>query len=273
MARNLNPEDVAGARDAEGVVIHDELRGRLMYLAFSQKHPELSKPQVRQAMKYLVDYEGMQNSFLNGQYTIHQNFLPRTFLGAVDENPFSLNVEKAKALLAEAGVPEGLELTAGVREAQERIEIAQTFQNALAQVGIKLNITVGTAKQILGEYRARNLDVYIGAWGPDYPDPHTNAGTFAYNPDNSDAANATGLLAWRNSWDTGGLTDKTAAAVVENDRDVRQQMYSDIQAEFRGASPFAIMFQKIEQAAMRDNVQNVNLGGATTAVSYWPITK
>ena len=150
MARNLNPEDVAGARDAEGVVIHDELRGRLMYLAFSQKHPELSKPQVRQAMKYLVDYEGMQNSFLNGQYTIHQNFLPRTFLGAVDENPFSLNVEKAKALLAEAGVPEGLELTAGVREAQERIEIAQTFQNALAQVGIKLNITVGTAKQILG---------------------------------------------------------------------------------------------------------------------------
>lgn len=273
MARNLNPEDVAGARDAEGVMIHDELRGRLMYLAFSQKHPELSKPQVRQAMKYLVDYEGMQNSFLNGQYTIHQNFLPRTFLGAVDENPFSLNVEKAKALLAEAGVPEGLELTAGVREAQERIEIAQTFQNALAQVGIKLNITVGTAKQILGEYRSRNLDVYIGAWGPDYPDPHTNAGTFAYNPDNSDAANATGLLAWRNSWDTGGLTDKTAAAVVENDRDVRQQMYSDIQAEFRGTSPFAVMFQKIEQAAMRDNVQNVNLGGATTAVSYWPITK
>ena len=46
-----------------------------------------------------------------------------------------------------------------------------------------------------------------------------------------------------------------------------------LKAEFRGTSPFAVMFQKIEQAAMRDNVQNVNLGGATTAVSYWPITK
>ena len=273
IARDLNPEDIAGARAADGIKIHDELRGRLMYLAFSQKHPELSKPEVRQAMKYLVDYDGMENSFLKGQYVTHQNFLPQTFLGAVDENPFSLNVEKAKELLSSAGVPEGLEIEAGVREAQERIEIAQTYQNALAQVGIKLNITVGTAKQILARYRARELDVYIGAWGPDYPDPHTNAGTFAYNPDNSDAANATGLLAWRNSWDTGGLTEKVDAAVVENDRDKRQQMYADIQAEFRETSPFAVMFQKIEQSAMRDNVSNVNLGGATTAVSYWIITK
>ncbi|MEY8841545.1 ABC transporter substrate-binding protein, partial [Cribrihabitans sp. XS_ASV171] len=239
----LNPEDVAGAREAEGIKIHDELRGRLMYLSFKQKHPELSKPEVRQAMKYLVDYEGMQNSFLNGQYTIHQNFLPKTFLGAVNENPFTMDVEKAKALLEEAGVPEGLTIRAGVREAQERIEIAQSFQNALGQVGIQLDITVGTAKQILGEYRARELDVYIGAWGPDYPDPHTNAGTFAYNPDNSDEANATGLLAWRNAWDTGGLTEKVDAAVVENDTETRKEMYHEIQAEFRETSPFVIMFQ------------------------------
>lgn len=272
VARNLNPEDVAGARDADGVVVMDELRGRLMYVALNQKHPELSKPGVRQAIKYLIDYEGMQNSFLNGQYVIHQNFLPRTFLGAVDDNPFSLDVDKAKALLAEAGV-DGLELEVGVREAQERIEIAQTMQNTFAQVGIKLNITVGTAKQILARYRSRELDIYLGAWGPDYPDPHTNAGTFAFNPDNSDEANATGLLAWRNGWDTDGLTEKVGNAVVENDRDVRQAMYTDIQAKFRENSPFAVMFQKIEQAAMRDNVSNLNLGGATTAVSYWPVTK
>ncbi len=272
VARNLNPEDIAGAREADGVVIADELRGRLMYVALNQKHPELSKPEVRQAIKYLVDYEGMQNSFLNGQYVIHQNFLPQTFLGAVDENPFSLNVERAKELLAEAGV-ESLELEVGVREAQERIEIAQTLQNTMAEAGITLNITVGTAKQILGRYRARELDVYLGAWGPDYPDPHTNAGTFAYNPDNSDEAQATGLLAWRNSWDTGGLTEKVDAAVIEGDRDVRAQMYSDIQAEFRDTSPFAVMFQKIEQTGLRDNVANLNLGGATTAVSYWPVTK
>jgi peptide/nickel transport system substrate-binding protein len=272
VARNLNPEDIAGIRDAAGVAVDDELRGRLMYISVNQKHPILSKPEVRQAIKYLVDYEGMQNSFLNGQYTIHQNFLPATYLGAVDVNPFSLNIEKAKALLASAGVGP-FEIEVGVREAQERIEIAQSLQNTFAQAGIKLNITVGTAKAILGRYRARDLDMYMGAWGPDYPDPHTNAGTFAYNPDNSDAAKATGLLAWRNAWDTGGLTEKVAAAVVEGDRDVRAQMYKDIQAEFRDIAPFAILFQKIEQTGRSDKVQNLNLGGAITAVSYWPVTK
>ena len=226
----------------------------MIYLALNQKHPELSKPEVRQAFKYLIDYAGMRDSFLSGQYTIHQNFLPKTYLGASDENPFTLNIEKARALLKSAGVPEGLELEAGVREAQERIEVAQTVQNTLAQVGIKLNITMGTAKTILGRYRARELDVYLGTWGPDYPDPQTNAGTFAYNPDNSDAANSTGILAWRNSWDPAGLNAKVEAAVVENDRDARIAMYEgnsgripgDITfyrhvPEYRAVGAFAIM--------------------------------
>jgi peptide/nickel transport system substrate-binding protein len=272
IARNLNPEDIAGVRDNPDIEIVDELKGRLMYFALNQKHPELSKPEVRQALKYLVDYEGMQDSFLNGQYTIHQNFLPQTYLGAVQENPFTYDPERAKELLAKAGV-EDLTLEIGVREAQERIEIAQTLQNAFAEAGIDLNITVGTAAQILGRYRARELDVYLGAWGPDYPDPQTNAATFAYNPDNSDEANATGILAWRNSWDVGGLNEMVEAAVVENDAEARAQMYRDIQAEFRETSPFAIMFQQIEQIAMRDDVTDFSTGQAITAASYWQVTK
>lgn len=272
VARNLNPEDVAGAMAADGVKIEDELKGRLMYVSLNQKHPELSKPEVRQAIKYLVDYAGMRDSFLKGQYTIHQNFLPATYLGASDENPFSLNVEKAKELLASAGVGE-FTIEAGVREAQDRIEIAQSLQNTFAQAGIKLEITVGTAKAILARYRARELDVYIGAWGPDYPDPQTNAGTFAYNPDNSDEAGATGLLAWRNAWDVGDLNAKVDAAVIENDRDARVQMYLDIQSEFREVSPFAILFQQIEQSALRDNVMHFSTGQAITSASYWQITK
>jgi len=273
IARNLNPEDVAGIEGADGVKIIDELKGRLMYASLNQKNEQLSKPQVKQAFKYLIDYQGMQDSFLKGKYTIHQNFLPATYLGAVEDNPFTLDIEKAKSLLEEAGVPEGFAIEAGVRESQERIEIAQSMQNQFAKVGITMNITVGTAAQILSRYRARELDLYLGEWGPDYPDPQTNAGTFAYNPDNSDEAGATGLLAWRNAWDAGGLTEKVDAAVIETDTAKRIQMYHDIQAEFREISPFIIMFQQIEQSAMRDNVTDFSTGQAITAASYWQVTK
>lgn len=272
IARNLNPEDVASASQADGVKVIDEQRGRLMYISSNQSHPVLSKPGVRQALKYLIDYEGMQDSFLKGQYVIHQNFLPATYLGAIDDQPFSLDVAKAKELMASEGV-DSLEITAGVRDAQDRIEIAQTLQNTFAQAGITLNIEVATGKQTLAKYRARELDLYVGAWGPDYPDPQTNAGTFAYNPDNSTEAQATGLLAWRNAWNPGDLSAQVDAAVVETDTDTRRKMYEGMQREFLETSPFGIMFQQIEQSGLRDSVENWVVGGAITAASYWVVTK
>lgn len=273
VARNLNPEDISGISGVDGLAVDSELRGRLMYISMNQKNEILSNPKVIEALKYLIDYKGMQDSFLNGQYTVHQAFLPRTYLGEIADTPFSLDVEKAKALLAEAGYPDGFEIGIVVREAQERIEIAQSIQNTFGQAGVKVNITVGTGKQILGVYRAREHDIYVGAWGPDYPDPNTNAGTFAFNPDNSDEAGATGLLAWRNSWSIPAMSDATLAAVVENDRDTRAAMYEAIQRDHQQVSPFAVMFQKIEQTGRADNVQGLSLGGAITAVSYWTVTK
>ena len=273
IARNLNPQDVSGAVAAGGITVDSDLRGRLMYFSLNQKDPILSKPKVVEAFKYLADYKGMQDSFLKGQYTVQQAFLPKTYLGSIEDQPFSLNIAKAKALLADAGVGDGFEVELIVREAQERIEIAQSLQNTFAQAGIKSSITVGTGKQTLSKYRARDFQIYVGAWGPDYPDPNTNAATFAVNVDNSDEAQATGQLAWRNSWSIPDMSKATEAAVQEGDRDKRAKMYEDIQREHQKASPFAVMFQKIEQTGRRSNVKNFNVGAAITAASYWNVTK
>ncbi len=273
LARNLNPDDVAGITGKDGIAVDSDLRGRLMYISMNQKDPNLSKPKVIEALKYLIDYKGMQDSFLKGQYTIHQAFLPRTYLGEITDKPYHLDVEKAKALLKEAGLEGGFNVKINVREAQERIEIAQSIQNTFAKANIKVSLEVGTGKQTLSVYRARQHQIYVGAWGPDYPDPNTNAGTFAYNPDNSDEKKATGLLAWRNAWDIPEMSKATKAAVQEGDRDKRAKMYEAIQREHQKRAPFAIMFQEIEQTGRRANVKGVNLGGAITAISYWPITK
>ena len=95
IARNLTPDDVAGVSGKPGIVVDSELRGRLMYISLNQKNKILANPKVIEAMKYLIDYKGMQDSFLKSQYTIHQSFLPRTYLGAIDDKPYSLNVSKA----------------------------------------------------------------------------------------------------------------------------------------------------------------------------------
>ncbi|HUF86322.1 MAG TPA: ABC transporter substrate-binding protein [Thermohalobaculum sp.] len=273
IARNLSPEDIEAVSSMEGIAVDDDLRGRIMYFGMSQKNPILAKPEVREALKWLVDYEGMAGSFLKGQFTVHQSFLPLTYLGALEEKPYTLDVERAKALLAEAGHADGFELEIITSTEQEYVSVSQSLQNTFAQAGVRAEITQGTGKQILGQYRSRDFDIYVGAWGPDYPDPHTNADTFAHNPDNADAAQLTGKLAWRVAWDIPELTERTAAAVAESDVDTRRQMYLDIQRDWQKVAPFAPMFQKIEQIARRDNVEGFVTGAAITAAYYWTVTK
>jgi peptide/nickel transport system substrate-binding protein len=274
VARNLSPEDVAGLAGVDGVKIVDELRGRLMYWAANQKVEMLADPKVLEALKWATDYDGMSGSFLKGQYKPQQAFLPLTFLGALEEKPYGFDIEKAKGLMAESGFPNCGPIVISVREAQERIDIAQSLQNTWNQLGCSVELLVGTGAQTLDRYRAREHEISLEAWGPDYPDPNTNAGTFAYNPDNSDEAGATGLLAWRNAWAVpDSMNQETLAAVVENDTDKRREMYLELQREHQKISPFGIMFQQIEQNGMRSNVENFVAGGATTAVSYWVITK
>ena len=85
--------------------------------------------------------------------------------------------------------------------------------------------------------------MYIGQWGADYWDPHSNADTFTRNPDNADDAKAK-PLAWRNAWAIPELTKQSDAAVLERDAGRRKKMYEDLQAEFRKTSPFIMVMQR-----------------------------
>ena len=272
IARKLTPVDVAGIEGNPDIKVVDEQRGRIYYLALNQKVEPLNNPKVIEAAKYLIDYQGMANSFLKGSNIMHQAFLPAGFLGAIDDAPYTLDVEKAKALLKEAGVDQ-INAKLWVRNDQERLEIAQSLQNTMAQAGINLELKVGTGAEILTDYRARKHEFIMEAWGPDYPDPHTNADTFARNPDNSDAGNNTGILAWRNAWPATETNDETNAAVLEQDGDKRAEMYQEIQRVHQKVSPFAPMFQQIEQVAMRSNVEGFSAGGSISSAAFYTTTK
>ena len=273
VARNLTPDDIAAIAGNGDLKVDEDLRGRIVYMSLNQKKAPLNNPKVVEAFKWAVDYKGMSDTILRGQYTPHQAFLPLTYLGELKEKPYSLDIAKAKALLAEAGHASDVAVKINVRNEPTYMAIAQAIQGTLTQAGIKVELTPMTGKQSLGEYRAREHDVYLGAWGPDYPDPHTNADTFAHNPSNTDEAKLTGKLAWRNAWDIPEMTKETEAAVQEADAAKRAEMYRSIQREHQQASPFVIMFQKIEQTGLRKNVEGLVTGSAISSVHYWTVTK
>jgi len=247
-------------------------KGELYYFSLNQKNALLARPEVRQAFKYLVDYQGIADTLLQGKATVHQAFLPNGFLGAVSDTPFFLDVDKAKVLLAQAGLAKGFTVTMDTRNSAEIMEIAQAVQATLALAGIQLEIIPADNKQTLTKYRARRHDIYIGRWGPDYQDPHSNAKAFASNPYNAEAA-AVKTLAWRNAWEIPEMTRKTQAAMMERDAAKRAQRYQDLQRQHQQTSPFVIMFQEVEVIAERKNVHGFVVGPAFDDYRYADVTK
>ncbi|MFK8252907.1 ABC transporter substrate-binding protein [Ancylobacter terrae] len=272
IARNLEPGDLEAVAKNDKLVTTATPKGTVYYFSLNQKNPNLAKPEVREAFKYLVDYDGIGATLIKGIGEIHQNFLPKGILGASDAKPYTLDVAKAKDLLAKAGLKDGFSVTFDVRNTQPVTGIAESVQRSAAQAGIKIEIIPGDGKQTLTKYRARNHDLYIGQWGVDYWDPNSNADTFTRNVDNSDNTPAK-TLAWRNSWDIPDLTAKTKAAVLESDAGKRVAIYEDLQKTFRETSPFVMVFQMTEAAGVNKSVQNFKLGPSSDTTYVYRVTK
>lgn len=273
VAREMSTVDIEGIAGNADLKVQEDVGGQIYYISMNQKVEPLNNPKVLEAMRWAVDYSGMAGSFLKGQQMVHQAFLPRGYLGAIEETPYTLDIEKAKAALAESGVPLPISVTMTVRNVQERMDIAQSIQNTFGQAGINVELKVADGKEVLQDYRGRLHQITLQTWGPDYPDPHTNASTFAMNADNSDEAKLTGSLAWRNAYDPGPLHAAAEAAVQERDADKRRAMYEEMQRTHRDTSAFVPMFQQTYQTAMRANVNGFHTGGATDSASYWLVAK
>ena len=272
IARDLTADQIAALAADPDIVVTKSLSTQTWYLGLNMKDARLANPKVREAIRYLIDYQGMASSFLAGQVVVHQSFEPSGIFAALDDTPYSLDVPKAKQLLAEAGYPDGFEVRIDVYNFSPYPEIAQSMQHSMAMAGIKLDIVEDDHKLANSLYRARQHQITLARWDPDYADPHSNALWFAYNTDNSDHPGSKPMT-WRNSWYIPELSLETDAARKEKDLAKRAELYRDIQEKVRSEGPFVFLFQMNREPAVRKNVKGFVLGPIYDAVFYRLISK
>ncbi|PWJ86182.1 peptide/nickel transport system substrate-binding protein [Pseudaminobacter salicylatoxidans] len=272
IARNLTTEQLRVLQGDENYnVIRKGVAG-LVLMSLNQKNENLAKPQVWEAIKWAVDYKGIQENIVPLTHEIHQTIVPDGFAGAVNDTPFQKDVEKAKALMAEAGLADGFDIVMDHYSAQPYPDIAQAIQANLGEIGIRVQLQAAENRQVLTKMRAREHQIALSAWGSDYFDPNTNVDVFCNNPDNSDNAKNK-PFAWRSSYQNEEFMKKAVAARDERDPATRIKLYQELQREFMHNSPFTIMLQKTEIAACRKDVTGMHLGTLSDSHSYARIAK
>ena len=105
IARGLAVEEVSSLAKTR-LVKQTVPRGAVYYLALNLENPHLRKNKVRQALRRLVDYQGLQEH-LEGQVRMHPGFVPSGLLGALQQNGFGRDVARARQLLADAKLRNG----------------------------------------------------------------------------------------------------------------------------------------------------------------------
>lgn len=256
VATGMSVPDINALKANPEVKVEEVKKGTLYYVAMSLKNDEFAKPKVREAVRYLVDYDGINKTVMPSYGFYHQ----RPILAGMDAtlpNPgYKLDVPKAKALLAEGGYPNGFETTLRVLSDQPFLNLATAVQSTLAQAGIRAKIISGTGNQVYGAMRNRKFDMLVGRGGGGVdPHPHSSLRSVVYNPDNSDEAKLTNFKRWRTSFYDAQLNKMIDQALLEKDPARQKQRYAKIQDRYEALYPAIIpVSQMVDSVVQRKDV-------------------
>ncbi|MBN1316605.1 MAG: ABC transporter substrate-binding protein [Anaerolineales bacterium] len=222
-----------------------------------ERSEALSNPLVRQAVILAIDYDGIINSIFNGFAIKAPVMLP---LGVPGSNPDMIverDLDKAKALLAESGYPDGFSVELAYGTSPERDTVAAKIQADLAEVGIDVALRPLEMSVYYSEARAQNLAFLIGPWSTDRLDPSNWVPYMAY-PDSG--------LANRIFYDNPVSVELADQIGVEIDAVKRAQLVEEIQKVWMEDAWGQILYQPQQLVAMRSNVQGFTFNPFTWCI-------
>jgi peptide/nickel transport system substrate-binding protein len=171
-----NKDFVELKADGKLNIISTPYSNGIQYIGMNVKNPPFDNLKVRQAVAYAIPYQKIMDAVLFG--------LAKPMFGAAADaatqvawpqpHKFNTDIDKAKALMAEAGVPNGFETTisfdlgfAGVNE-----PLCVLVQESLGQIGIKCTINKIPGANWRTELNKKVMPLYTNVFSGwlDYPE-------------------------------------------------------------------------------------------------------
>lgn len=207
------------------------------FVAYNTQHAPLNRVEVRRALDMAIDKPAIIQSVFSGNATIASNPMPPaqwSYNKQLKDAPY--DPAKAKALLAQAGFPNGFEISLWAMPVQRPYNpnaqlMAQLIQQDWAKIGVRAKIV----SYEWGEYNRRakqggEHDAMLYGWSGDNGDPDNWLGTLL----GCDAVHGSNVSKWCDPA-FNALIDKARAAA---NVDERTALYQQAQVIFKQQVPY-----------------------------------
>lgn len=254
VAQGLDADAIAGLKGNNALAVVEGNSLNLGYLALNNDPTVgdvVSKKEVRQAVGYSIDYDGIIKGLRKGAAVQPATVIPLGLLSAdkAKQYAYKTDVAKAQGLIKGAGA-EGktVKLTYGAGSTLSNIQsdtLAAKLKADIERCGIKVDLAPMEPQQRLADFRAAKLQATFSGWSPDYVDVHTYAEPFG---------SSTGVAAKRVKYSNPKVDDLLKQGLTETDVAKRSDIYLEIQKIMVDDAAFLVLLQDVFQVAMKKNI-------------------
>ena len=229
--------------------VHLDPSSRMDHMLVNHSHPPLDDLRVRQALYHAIDRQSVVDAVTFGYGKVANSFIPAGAMFYNPDNPdYAFDPDKAKALLAEAGV-ENLTLDFLITAGDSvHDQIGVIVKDQLGKVGVDVNLIKQEEGQQWDSTVAGDYDISINYWTNDVIDPDQKSTFCVYGDDEN--------LSYYTRYKNPEVTALVEQGRVELDAEKRRQIYYDIQRIAKDDVHWIDMYYSPFRNASRSNVKN-----------------
>ncbi len=252
------PDDVKTLAEQKGLTIYSQPTNNVMYLALNMDRKPFDDVRVRRAVALAIDKDAIAKGFYAAGAMAADNWTPPGMLGenkAVKAYPH--DIAQAKALLAQAGFPNGFSTqlylpTAPRPYMPEPQRIAEAIQANLKDVGIDATLTPLEFGVFLSKVRNGEHPMCLIGWTGDNGDPDN----FMYTLLDRDSAvkgDAQNYSFWRDA----RFHELMLRGQRTTDEARRQAIYAEANALIHDQAPAIPITHSVVQFVMKSSIGGV----------------
>lgn len=250
MVGTLPAVDIARVKENDKLVLDERDGSAIIQLGINTQKEPLNNKDVRKALHYAINKQAIIDVVAEGHAvaatspfsTVNPNF------NAEIKDMYAYDAEKAKALLTQAGFPDGFTTSVYV-SSDDRNRAAQLIQSDLAKIGVTMEIEMMELATLMEYCNAGKHDMFILGWGVPVNSDRTMSSNF-----HSSMVGASGN---RSFYTNPALDTIIEQARGEMDTAKRDALYKEAQKIVMDDLPWIPLWQPNSVGAYNKNLQGV----------------